>query len=85
MLVSDARYGSHRRQNRRCDRGDNLHNPLKSLFLRHNRLIDFLPFYPFTFKSVSFARNGRAASVSAATALRVVTSLRAAALIVGTR
>ena len=38
-LVPDARYGSHRRQNRRRNRRDNLHNPLKSLFLRHNRLI----------------------------------------------
>ena len=42
-------------------------------------------FYFFTFKSVSFARNGRAtaliaASVSAATALGVVASLRAATL-----
>jgi hypothetical protein len=39
MLVSDTRYGSQRRQNRRRNRRDNLHNPLKSLFLRHNRLI----------------------------------------------
>ena len=81
MLVSDARYGSQRRQDRRRNRRDNLHNPLKGFLLRHNRLIDFLPFYLFTFKSVTFARNGRAtaalvvaASVSAAAALRVVTT-----------
>ena len=29
MLVSDARYGSHRRQYRRRNRRDNLHNTLK--------------------------------------------------------
>ena len=33
------------RQDRRRHRCDNLHNPLKSLFLSHNRLIDFLLFY----------------------------------------
>ena len=41
MLVSDAGYGSHRRQNRRRHRCYDLHNPLKSFLLRHNRLIDF--------------------------------------------
>ena len=41
-LVPDAGYGSHRRQNRRRNRGDNLHNPLKSFLLRHNRLIDLM-------------------------------------------
>ena len=34
-LVPDTGYGSHRRQNRRRNRCDNLHNPLKSFFLRH--------------------------------------------------
>ena len=42
-LVPHARGRSHRSQNRRCHRRDNLHNPLKSLLLRHNRLLDFLP------------------------------------------
>ena len=42
MLVSDTRYGTHCRQNRRRNRRDNLHNPLKSFFLRHNRLIDLM-------------------------------------------
>ena len=90
MLVSDTGYSTQRGQYRRRHRCNDLHNPLKSFLLRHNRLIDFLPFYFFTFKSVAFARNGRAtslivaASVSAAAALRVVTSL-AAILIVGTR
>ena len=85
MLVSDTGYSSQRGQDGRRHRCYDLHNPLKSFLLRHNRLIDFLPFYFFTFKSVAFARNGRAttaliaASVSAATALCVV------ALIVGTR
>ena len=91
MLVSDARYGSQRGQNGRRYRCYDLHNPLKSFLLCHNRLIDFLPFYFFTFKSVALAWNGRATtalvatSVSAAAALRVVASLRAAILIVGTR
>ena len=34
-LVPDAGYGSHRRQYRRRNRRNNLHNPLKSFFLRH--------------------------------------------------
>ena len=34
-LVPDAGYGSHRCQYRRRNRCDNLHNPLKGLFLRH--------------------------------------------------
>ena len=42
MLVSDAGYSSQRGQNRRRNRGDNLHNPLKSLLLSHNRLIDLM-------------------------------------------
>ena len=42
MLVSDAGYSSHRRQNRRRHRCYDLHNPLKGLFLRHNRLIDLM-------------------------------------------
>ena len=41
-LVPDAGYGSHRCQNRRRNRRNNLHNPLKSLFLRHNWLIDLM-------------------------------------------
>ncbi len=42
MLVSDAGYGSQRRQNRRRHRCYYLHNPLKGFFLRHNRLIDLM-------------------------------------------
>ena len=42
MLVSDAGYGSQRGQNRRRHRCYDLHNPLKSFFLRHNRLIDLM-------------------------------------------
>ena len=42
MLVSDTRYGSHRCQDRRRNRRNNLHNPLKGFFLRHNRLIDLM-------------------------------------------
>ena len=42
-LVPDAGYGSHRCQNRRRNRGDNLHNPLKSFFLRHTlKILMFL-------------------------------------------
>ena len=35
MLVSDAGYGSHRGQDGRRHRCNDLHNPLKSFFLRH--------------------------------------------------
>ena len=42
MLVSDARYGSQRRQDRRRHRCYDLHNPLKSFLLSHNRLIDLM-------------------------------------------
>ena len=52
-LVPDAGYGSHRRQNRRRNRCDNLHNPLKGLFLSHNRLIDLMV---LALASVSFRR-----------------------------
>ena len=38
-LVPNTWYRSHCRQNRRRNRCDNLHNPLKSFLLRHNRLI----------------------------------------------
>ena len=41
-LVPDTGYGAHRCQNRRRNRRNNLHNPLKGLFLRHNRLIDLM-------------------------------------------
>jgi len=39
MLVSDTGYSTQRGQYRRRHRCYDLHNPLKSLFLRHNRLI----------------------------------------------
>ena len=42
MLVSDTGYSTQRRQYRRRHRCNDLHNPLKSLFLRHNRLIDLM-------------------------------------------
>ena len=41
-LVPHARGCSQRRQYRRRHRCNDLHNPLKSLFLRHNRLIDLM-------------------------------------------
>ena len=43
--VARATRRAKRRQYRRRHRCNNLHNPFKGLFLRHNRLIDFLPFY----------------------------------------
>ena len=42
MLVSDTGYSTHCRQNRRRNRCNNLHNPLKSFLLSHNRLIDLM-------------------------------------------
>ena len=42
MLVSDTGYSTQRGQYRRRHRCNDLHNPLKSLFLRHNRLIDLM-------------------------------------------
>ena len=41
-LIPHARGRSHCRQNRRRNRSNNLHNPLKSFLLRHNRLIDLM-------------------------------------------
>ena len=42
MLVSDTGYSTQRGQNGRRHRCNDLHNPLKSLFLFHNRLIDLM-------------------------------------------
>ena len=42
MLVSDTGYSTQRGQYRRRHRCNDLHNPLKSFFLRHNRLIDLM-------------------------------------------
>jgi len=42
MLVSDTGYSTQRGQDGRRHRCNDLHNPLKSLFLCHNRLIDLM-------------------------------------------
>ena len=42
MLVSDTGYSSQRGQDGRRHRCYDLHNPLKSFLLRHNRLIDLM-------------------------------------------
>jgi hypothetical protein len=53
MLVSDARYGSHRRQYRRRNRRDNLHNTLK----RYRNQFVFIWLYPFFYEFLSLFQN----------------------------
>jgi len=53
MLVSDARYGSHRCQNRCRNRRDNLHNPLK----RYRYLFVFIWLYLLFYEILSLFQN----------------------------
>ena len=53
MLVSDARYGSHRRQDRRRNRRDNLHNTLK----RYRYLFVFIWLYLLFYEILSLFQN----------------------------
>jgi hypothetical protein len=52
-LVPDARYGSHRRQDRRRNRRDNLHNTLK----RYRYLFVFIWLYPLFYEILSLFQN----------------------------
>jgi hypothetical protein len=52
-LVPDARYGSHRRQYRRRNRRDNLHNTLK----RYRNQFVFIWLYPFFYEFLSLFQN----------------------------
>jgi len=53
MLVSDTRYGSHRRQNRRRNRRNDLHNTLK----RYRYLFVFIWLYPLFYEILSLFQN----------------------------
>ena len=53
MLVSDAGYGSHRRQNRRRNRRNNLHNTLK----RYRYLFVFIWLYLLFYEILSLFQN----------------------------